>query len=149
MPAAGLAFDRADVDLGRTRIVRSQQAEAGFERFVGVGVGNDAILQQAGRHFVDDDLQRIETRMGELAARNIGFVQEVVPKVPAILVQRVIGALVTNYKKNRIADIDGEPEPFRDFVARSDIEQLRKWAVISDWTPPPPKKKAVEAGEAN
>ena len=37
-----------------------------------------------GRHFVDDDLQRIETRMGELAARNIGFVQEVVPRGQAI-----------------------------------------------------------------
>ncbi len=37
-----------------------------------------------GRHFVDDDLQRIETRMGELAARNIGFVQEVVPRRQAI-----------------------------------------------------------------
>jgi threonyl-tRNA synthetase len=37
-----------------------------------------------GRHFVDDDLQRIETRMGELAARNIGFVQEVVPRQQAI-----------------------------------------------------------------
>ncbi len=37
-----------------------------------------------GRHFVDDDLQRIETRMGELAARKIGFVQEVVPRRQAI-----------------------------------------------------------------
>ena len=36
------------------------------------------------RHFVDDDLQRIETRMGELAARKIGFVQEVVPRHQAI-----------------------------------------------------------------
>ena len=37
-----------------------------------------------GRHFVDDDLQRIETRMGELAARKIAFVQEVVPRAQAI-----------------------------------------------------------------
>src|ERR1700694_2239882 len=37
-----------------------------------------------GRHFVDDDLQRIETRMGELAARKIAFVQEVVPRRQAI-----------------------------------------------------------------
>jgi threonyl-tRNA synthetase len=37
-----------------------------------------------GRHFVDDDLQRIETQMGELAARNIAFVQELVPRAQAI-----------------------------------------------------------------
>jgi threonyl-tRNA synthetase len=37
-----------------------------------------------GRHFVDDDLPRIETRMGELAARKIAFVQEVVPRQQAI-----------------------------------------------------------------
>ncbi len=37
-----------------------------------------------GRHFVDDDLQRIETRMGELAARKIAFVREVVPRAQAI-----------------------------------------------------------------
>jgi threonyl-tRNA synthetase len=37
-----------------------------------------------GRHFVDDDLQRIESRMGELAARKIAFVQEVVPRAQAI-----------------------------------------------------------------
>jgi threonyl-tRNA synthetase len=37
-----------------------------------------------GRHFVDDDLQRIESRMGELAAKKIAFVQEVVPRHQAI-----------------------------------------------------------------
>jgi threonyl-tRNA synthetase len=37
-----------------------------------------------GRHFVDDDLQRIESRMGELAAKKIAFVQEVVPRHRAI-----------------------------------------------------------------
>jgi threonyl-tRNA synthetase len=37
-----------------------------------------------GRHFVDDDLQRIESRMGELAARKIPFVQEVVARGQAI-----------------------------------------------------------------
>jgi threonyl-tRNA synthetase len=37
-----------------------------------------------GRHFVDDDLQRIESRMGELAARKIAFVQEVVPRAQAV-----------------------------------------------------------------
>jgi threonyl-tRNA synthetase len=37
-----------------------------------------------GRHFVDDDLQRIESRMGELAATKIAFVQDVVPRHQAI-----------------------------------------------------------------
>jgi threonyl-tRNA synthetase len=37
-----------------------------------------------GQHFVDDDLQRIESRMSELAARKIPFVQEVVPRGQAI-----------------------------------------------------------------
>src|SRR5579862_1053323 len=37
-----------------------------------------------GRHFVDDDLQRIETRMGELAARKIAFVQEEMPRAEAV-----------------------------------------------------------------
>jgi threonyl-tRNA synthetase len=37
-----------------------------------------------GQHFVDDDLQRIQSRMGELAARNIPFVQEEVPRAQAI-----------------------------------------------------------------
>src|ERR1700684_1328483 len=37
-----------------------------------------------GQHFVDDDLQRIQSRMGELAARTIPFVQEMVPRGQAI-----------------------------------------------------------------
>jgi threonyl-tRNA synthetase len=37
-----------------------------------------------GQHFVDDDLQRIESRMGELAARKIPFVQEVIARAQAI-----------------------------------------------------------------
>jgi threonyl-tRNA synthetase len=37
-----------------------------------------------GQHFVDDDLARIESRMGELAAQRLPFVQEVVPRAQAI-----------------------------------------------------------------
>src|SRR3984893_12533670 len=33
-----------------------------------------------GQHFVDDDLQRIESRMNVLAGRKIAFVQEEVPR---------------------------------------------------------------------
>lgn len=77
------------------------------------------------------------------------FGQEIVPKIPAVLVHRVIGALVTNYKANRIEDPDGDPETFRSFVARHDADQLRAWSQIPDWTPPPPKKaKVAPAGVA-
>jgi threonyl-tRNA synthetase len=37
-----------------------------------------------GQHFVDDDLPRIESRMRELAAKKIPFVQEVIPRAQAI-----------------------------------------------------------------
>jgi threonyl-tRNA synthetase len=37
-----------------------------------------------GQHFVDDDLQRIESRMNVLADRKIAFVQEEVPRAQAI-----------------------------------------------------------------
>src|ERR1700726_4752613 len=37
-----------------------------------------------GQHFVDDDLQRIESRMNVLAGRKIAFVQEEVPRGQAV-----------------------------------------------------------------
>jgi|HubBroStandDraft_6_1064221.scaffolds.fasta_scaffold00918_15 threonyl-tRNA synthetase len=37
-----------------------------------------------GQHFVDDDLPRIESRMLELAGKKIPFVEEVMPRAPAI-----------------------------------------------------------------
>src|SRR5580700_9405959 len=37
-----------------------------------------------GQHFVDDDLQRIESRMADLAVRKIPFVQEVMPRAQAV-----------------------------------------------------------------
>jgi threonyl-tRNA synthetase len=37
-----------------------------------------------GRHFVDDDLPRIETRIEELAARKVPFVQEEMPRAQAV-----------------------------------------------------------------
>jgi sulfite reductase beta subunit-like hemoprotein len=75
--------------------------------------------------------------VGGCLGENPEFGVELVKKVPAHLVQRVIGALVGNYKANRIVEPDGEMESFRDFVARHEVEQLRAWSVIADWTPPP------------
>src|SRR6202049_3282766 len=37
-----------------------------------------------GQHFVDDDLQRIESRMSDLSNRKIAFVQEELPRAQAI-----------------------------------------------------------------
>src|SRR5580698_7167333 len=37
-----------------------------------------------GRHFVDDDLARVEARLGELASRKIPFVQEEMPRAQAV-----------------------------------------------------------------
>ncbi len=73
------------------------------------------------------------------------FTEEVVRKVPAAIVPRVIAALVENYKSNRVEDTDGEIETFRDFLARNEVARLREWAAIPQWTPPPPKEKRAAA----
>jgi hypothetical protein len=72
---------------------------------------------------------------------NPEFTTEVVRKIPAALVPNVIGALVENYKANRVEATDGDVETFRDFVDRNEIEQLRQWSRIPQWTPPAPKEK--------
>jgi sulfite reductase beta subunit-like hemoprotein len=87
--------------------------------------------------------------VGGALGENPEFTTEIVRKVPAAVVQRVIGALVENYKTNRVEDTDGEVESFRDFVARNDVDQLRKWSTIPDWTPPPPRPaRPTPAGAA-
>jgi sulfite reductase beta subunit-like hemoprotein len=73
------------------------------------------------------------------------FGQEIVEKVPSPVIHKVIGQLVENYKANRIVDVDGDAEPFRDFVARNEVEQLRQWARIPEWTPPAPKPARAAA----
>jgi sulfite reductase (ferredoxin) len=83
--------------------------------------------------------------VGGCLGENPEFGVEVVKKVPGELVNRVIGALVQNYKTHRIVDPDGNAEPFRDFVARHEVEHLREFARIPDWTPPLPKKPAPVA----
>ena len=72
------------------------------------------------------------------------FGQELARKVPAHLVHKVIGQLVTNYKANRVEDTDGEVETFRAFVARNEVAQLREWAKIPEWTFAPIKGKREE-----
>src|SRR5688572_3295484 len=79
--------------------------------------------------------------VGGCLGENPEFGVELVKKVPATLVPRVVGTLVENYKQHRIVEEDGDVEPFRDFIARHEPAQLKQWAAIPDWTPPVPKEK--------
>jgi threonyl-tRNA synthetase len=57
-----------------------------------------------GQHFVDDDLARIESRMAELAAAKIAFVQDAVPRDQAV---EMFTAMHQDFKVdiiNRLAD---------------------------------------------
>jgi threonyl-tRNA synthetase len=58
-----------------------------------------------GQHFVDDDLQRIESRMGELAARKIAFVQQAVPRTQAI---EMFTAMDQDFKVDIINRLPGD-----------------------------------------
>ena len=75
------------------------------------------------------------------------FGEEVIPKVPSPVIHKVIAALVKGYKKNRLEAVDGDVEPFRDFVSRVEISDLKALASIPDWTPPPPRKGRKEEAE--
>jgi sulfite reductase beta subunit-like hemoprotein len=86
--------------------------------------------------------------VGGCLGENPEFGQEIVKKVPAVLVHKVIAALVGHYKANRVVDEDGDPEPFRDFAARNEAEQLAKWCDIPEWKPAPPRKPAAAPAKA-
>lgn len=73
--------------------------------------------------------------VGGCMGENPEFGTEVCRKVPWFVVHKVIGSLVTHYKANRI-EVDGEPEAFRDFVGRVEVDQLRQWCTIPEYTPP-------------
>ena len=76
------------------------------------------------------------------------FVQCVVPKVPSPVIHRVLETLVSNYLQHRVTPENDDPEPFRDFVARNDLQQLQAWSQIPEWTPPPPRKPRAKAATA-
>jgi sulfite reductase beta subunit-like hemoprotein len=77
------------------------------------------------------------------------FGEELLQKVPTTVVHKVIGQLVRGYKSNRLVTTDGDIEPFRDFVSRVDLADLKALSVIPDWTPPPPRKgRKTEEAEA-
>jgi sulfite reductase beta subunit-like hemoprotein len=88
--------------------------------------------------------------VGGCLGENPEFGQQIVQKVPSPVVHKVIRRIVENYMTNRIVDVEThDAEPFRDFVGRTDVAQLRKWAEIPEWQAPPPKApKAVPAAVA-
>jgi sulfite reductase beta subunit-like hemoprotein len=83
--------------------------------------------------------------LGGCLGENPEFGQEIIKKVPAVLVHKVIAALVRNYKSNRVVDEEGEVETFREFVARCEVQQLAQWGDIPEWKPAPPRKPAGAA----
>ena len=85
--------------------------------------------------------------LGGCLGENPEFGVEILQKIPAPLVQKVIAQLVRNYMANRVEDPDGDPETFRSFVARQEAPQLAAWSQIPEWTPPPKRKGAVAAAE--
>jgi sulfite reductase beta subunit-like hemoprotein len=73
--------------------------------------------------------------VGGCLGEDASFGREIARKIPAFILHKVIAQLVRNYMANRIEDTDGEIEPFRAFVARHDVEQLRRWCRIPEWEP--------------
>lgn len=80
-------------------------------------------------------------RFGE----NPEFVRPLFEKVPSPIIHRQIEGVVSAYMANRVDPIiDDDPETFRDFIDRIELDQLRAWSKIPEWTPPPPKEKKVK-----
>ncbi|MBC7785145.1 MAG: nitrite/sulfite reductase [Burkholderiales bacterium] len=70
------------------------------------------------------------------------FVRPLFEKVPTQIIHKQIEKVVRVYQENRVdPEGDDDPETFRDFVDRVELEQIRAWSAIPEWTPPPPKKK--------
>ncbi len=77
-------------------------------------------------------------RFGE----NPEFVRPLFEKVPTPIIHRQIEAVMRAYMANRVDPVtDDDPETFRDFIDRIELDQLREWSKIPEWTAPPPKKK--------
>ena len=77
-------------------------------------------------------------RFGE----NPEFVRPLFEKVPTPVIHRQIEQVVRAYMANRMEpETDDDPETFRDFIDRVELDELRAWSKIPEWTPPPKKVK--------
>jgi sulfite reductase beta subunit-like hemoprotein len=93
----------------------------------------------------DEKVDAFDLMVGGGLGETKSWSKTIVPKIPAMLVQKVVAALTRNYLANRVDYDDGEVEPFRAFVARNEPAQLAAWCAIEEWTPP--VKKVREAAE--
>jgi sulfite reductase beta subunit-like hemoprotein len=77
------------------------------------------------------------------------FVRPLFEKVPSPIIHRQIEGVMRAYMANRVNPVtDDDPETFRDFVDRTNLDDLRKWSAIPEWTPPPPKPKREKPAAA-
>ena len=77
------------------------------------------------------------------------FVRPLFEKVPSPIIHKQIEGVVRAYMANRVEpETDDEPETFRDFIDRIELDELRAWSKIPEWTPPPPKVKRGAAAAA-
>ena len=85
-------------------------------------------------------------RFGE----NPEFVRPLFEKVPSPILHRQIQQVVNAYLENRVdPETDEDPETFRDFIDRVELDELRKWSAIPEWKPAPPKVKRTPAKPAS
>jgi sulfite reductase beta subunit-like hemoprotein len=118
-PNACAQFQIADIGLTGIPVIHEGKKQDGFNVLVGGCLGEDP-----------------------------RFGSQIVEKVPAVLVHKVIGALVGGYMKNRVEDREGEVETFGQFVRRTSVAQLQSLAAISEWSPPRPRRAAPAAAES-
>ncbi len=84
-------------------------------------------------------------RMGE----NPEFVRTLFEKVPTPIIHLQIEGVMRAYMSNRVNPVtDDDPETFRDFIDRVQLDQLRTWSQIPEWTPPAPKVKRAKTPAA-
>ena len=80
---------------------------------------------------------------------NPEFVRPLFEKVPSPIIHRQIEQLMRAYMSNRLDPItDDDAETFRDFIDRVELDELRTWSRIPEWTPPPPKVKRAAVAPA-
>ena len=79
------------------------------------------------------------------------FVRPLFEKVPSPIIHRQIEQVVNTYLAQRVDPDNDDPETFRDFIDRVELDQLRAWSVIPEWQAAPTKeqrKKAAVAAKA-
>jgi sulfite reductase beta subunit-like hemoprotein len=92
--------------------------------------------------FNGEKVDAFDLCVGGRFGENPEFVRPLFEKVPAPVLYRQIEQVVKAYQANRVdPETDDDPETFRDFIDRIELDELRKWSAIPEWTPPPPKQK--------